>query len=443
MESRDIQSYEEETVDLVHLAVFLLKKWRSLLVCILVGCLLGGLWQCLPKKDAERSPKDAALIEQMELAAMYRRQYEKGKVYIENSPFMALNGEALYFGDSEYYIAECKDPDMVVASFNAILADADTRSELCRILGIADETDLGNMVSVRVSPNSDTVIVGKDGVHQIDVREKANVFIWVTADAEEKAEQALSLLCDAVERLSQSMVLDVRQVSKFVSFGRNQDVNDAQANFINGQNDVLETCTTIESEFSEKEYKLYQNYVLAGKVDELPAELFPDGFLKKPVLLAAAFTFLACVWYVMQYFTDPSVKTADQMTNITKRNVICLVDETAPAKNAVDHRLDMIEASRFPAAVSTAYAVAALQKMDRAVVIYDEKNEVLSALAQQLEVPCMGLASQNAKTLKEISSENQIVLLAQLNETKKNQLQQECTIYRQYGLNLAGTILVK
>lgn len=443
MESRDIQSYEEETVDLVHLAVFLLKKWRSLLVCILVGCLLGGLWQCLPKKDAERSPEDAALIERMELAAMYRGQYEKGKVYIENSPFMALNGEALYFGDSEYYIAECKDPDMVVASFNAILADTDTRSELCRILGIADETDLGNMVSVRVSPNSDTVIVGKDGVHQIDVREKANVFIWVTADAEEKAEQALSLLCDAVERLSQSMVLDVRQVSKFVSFGRNQDVNDAQANFINGQNDVLETYTTIESEFSEKEYKLYQNYVLAGKVDELPAELFPDGFLKKPVLLAAAFTFLACVWYVMQYFTDPSVKTADQMTNITKRNVICMVDETAPAKNAVDHRLDMIEASRFPAAVSTAYAVAALQKMDRAVVIYDEKNEVLSALAQQLEVPCMGLASQNAKTLKEISSENQIVLLAQLNETKKNQLQQECTIYRQYGLNLAGTILVK
>lgn len=444
METRDFD--DEVCINLGHLVVSLLKKWRSLLIWILIGGLLGGVWYGISPKNLVRSKEDAALIEQMKLAAMYRGQYEQQKDYVENSAFMKLNAGALYLGNAEYYISNCNDPEHLAVVFHSILTDEGIRSELCRILNISDETELEKMVDIRLNIHSETVVIGEVGLERIDIQEKGSLYVSAASENEDWTKEAIALLCSAVTETAEEQKAEqdfnIEQISQRIFFGRSQAFFDTQKAAFDKLEELKKAYYTIENGFSQAEYALYETYILSGKSEELPIVLFPSSPLKKPVLLAVVFAFLACAWYVVQYLLAPTVKTADEADCITRRTLLGFIDESAPAKCVIDRWLNDLETHCFPRAVTVEYAVEAIKKLGQAVVVYDEENAALDVLAKKLGNH-LGLLSQNAQTMRSIQPDTQAVLLIKLNETSKMQIARETALCRQYGITLAGTILVK
>ncbi|MDO5400978.1 MAG: hypothetical protein Q4F17_08370 [Eubacteriales bacterium] len=466
METRETQYDDEITIDLAHMAACILKKWRSIILIALIGCLLGCLWQWVPQwldreganllsfregqedKNLDKlSREDAALLEKMELTAAHRKQYEKQKTYVESSPFMKLKSDHVFTGESVYYLSKCKDPDLMGAYLDAAFNDGAARLELCKILNITDEMDLDKMVRHWTDKKTDTLVIGENQLDMVSVKEKMSLTVTVFGAERVRVQQALDFLDTMVlaleESLSENQSFTLTNVSKTVTEGAVPTLLAEQNAILNELNEAYKTYSTLEKELNEEEFAFYEENVVPGKTIAVTGALFPDNPLKKPVLVTVAFGFLAVAWYVVAYLMSGAVKTPDEAVQLTGRNVLALIDSGSPAKCAVDRRLDAMAARSFPAAVPAGYAGAAVDKLERAVVLYDTSDEHLKKTADALGVAAMGLLGQDAKTLAALGRENQAVLLVRLNATTKVQLQREAALCRQYGIPLAGSILVK
>lgn len=444
MEPREVQYTDDEvTIDLAHFVVSILKKWKSLVILVLIGALLGAIPQWLPKtEEPERSREDAALVEQMKVAANARSQYEELNRYVKYSPFMRLDSQNVYTARGEYYIPQCDDPDQLSAAFNALFADEAVRQKMCSILGIFNETDLNKMFWAYPSTITDNVIVGE---MQVTVKEKMGLHVGLYAATKEQAQQALDFLCETVETLPKATPgqhYELTQTSKTIQSGIASGLRSSQNEIRDELSAAHKNYTDLEKAFDEEQYDMYQEYILTGKSDELPVELFPSNPLKKPVIIAFVFGFLGCGWYAVAYLLSGKVKTSDEAASITGKNVLAFIDESAPRKNPIDRWLESLEMHSYPAPVSAAYAAAAVAKLGSTVVLRDEENAELKVAAQSLGTS-MGLIAQDPQTLNSLNADTQAVLLVKLGTTTKMQLQRECALCRQYGIKVAGTVLVK
>lgn len=446
MESGDIQKFDDEiTVDLGHFVISILKKWRSLVVLVLIGAMLGAGMQWMPQNgEPEWSREDAALVEQMKVAASARTQYGELERYVKYSPFMRLDSQNVYTGSSEYYVSKCDDPDQVAASFNALFTDETARNTLCSILGISNELDLDKMIQHTYMINTDTKIVGE---MQVQLREKISLHVDVFAANKEQAQKALEFLCDNIEQLpvtvGDKQEIEMVKIAQTIQTGVASDLRNMQNELRNELNEAHKNYTLLEKDFTEEEYALYEEYVLTGKTSRLPAVLFPSNPLKKPVVLAFIFGFLGCAWYAVAYFLRSGIKTAEEVSFITRRNILAFINTSAPRKCGIDRWLDGLEAHSFPDPVPAAYAAAAIEKLGKAVVVYDETNADLRSAAQELGVASMGLVSRDPRTLSGIDRDTNVVLLVKLGTTTKMQIRRETVMCRQYGIPLAGSVLVK
>lgn len=471
MDTKDTWSTEEEesTIDLMHFIISIAKQWRKLIVWCLVGALLGTALLFLPKAKADgeepkRSREDAALLEQMNNAAHARAQYDELNNYVRNSQFMQLNGQTAFTGKVEFYIPSAADPDQIAASYGAQMDSETVRQTLCQLLGITDETDLDKMYWHNTSVREETQIL--EGT-KVGIREKISLTAGFYAATKEQAQQAVEYLVQTIQTLPEAVSprqdFKLIEISAGVQSGAaataqtGQSVSQPTAGTQNNAVDLqgtqrrvrdelsaaYKTCTDLEKAFDEEQFAIYQEYVLTGKTEELPLVLMPSNPLKKPVLLTVVFCFVGCVWYAVAYLCSSKIKTADQLCQLTRRNVVAFVDHVQK-KNALDRWLNDLEKRQFPAAVSEAYVAAALQKMENPVVIYDQQNPELAAVVKALgTVPAMGLVSQDAKALEQVKKESQLLLLVKLNDATVEMIRQECSLYRQYDLNLAGTVLVR
>lgn len=443
MEPSEIQYKDDElTIDVKHLVISAMKKWRSLLAFVLLGALLGTLLPWLtPDGEKTRSREDAALVERMKVAAAARSQYEELRRYVENSPFMALDSQNVFTGETEYYIPKCEDPDRIAAGFGAVLKDEAVRSTLCEILGISDEMDLDKMLKSHADVKTDTKIVGD---MQVELKEKLTLTVSVYAANRDQARQALDFLCQTLEGLPEvGRSFQLVQISRNVQAGVASSLRDAQNELRSELNEAHENYTDLEAAFNEAQYDLYETFVLTGKTNELPTELFPSNPLKMPVILAALFGFLAFGWYAAACVLSPKAETADQVTGIIGGSVLAFIDGSVPRKNPLDRWLDSLEMGSFPEPVSPAYAAAAAEKIGNAVAVCDGKEEGLRELVREMGIRSMDLLSRDPRTLENLREDDNVILLVKLGSTTKMQLQQETTLCRRYGIPLAGCILVK
>lgn len=461
METNIIWNSEEEeaTIDLLHFAASMAKQWRKLIVWCLMGLLLGTALLFVPKAAAEeRSREDSALLEQMHIAAQARARYDELNAYVRNSQFMQLNGQTAFTGKVEFYIPSAADPDQIAASYGAQMDSETVRQTLCQLLGITDETDLDKMYWHNTSMREETQIV--EGT-TVGIREKISLTAGFYAATKEQAQQAVEYLVQTIQTLPEAVSprqdFNLIAISAGVQSGAaamSQPTAGTQNNAVDLQgmqrkvrdelSAAYKTCTDLEKAFDEEQFAIYQEYVLTGKTDELPLELMPSNPLKKPVLITLVFCFVGCGWYAVAYICSGKIKTADQLCQLTRRNVLALVSGAQPKKKGLDRWLEDLQMRSFPAAVSQTYVKAALEKMENPVVIFDQEDPALAAVVKEMAgVPAMGLVSRDAKTLEQVKADAQLLLVVKLEGTTVEAVRQECALYRQYGLNLAGTILVR
>lgn len=450
MEPREIQNYDDEvTIDLAHLVISILKKWKVLLVMAVIGALLGGLWHWRSVEEAKGAAAPVEVTAEMEVAAVYRRQYETLLAYTETSPFMKLNSEAVAIGEGSYFLAVNENEEQIAASLASILRDEAVRASLCSILEIEDELDLDKMVyldktvSLESQKNGDSSTTIAEGMGLMNTDRRSLCFT-VYAQSKEQAGQALEVLHDAVMALEKETELRVAQTTQNVRIGNAKSIRNDQNTLVEKMNSAFKNCTALESKFTEEQKALYGVYAKTGDISGYSAAAAVPSPLKKPLIAAVSAVLLACVWYAAAYLLSAEVKNADDVTHITGKRILAFLNEAAPQRNVIDRWLDNLEAGRFPTPVHTSYAVTAVAKLGQAVVVYDETNEDLKKLAGELAgVTCVGLIGQDSQTLNRLNRDTNVVFLVKLDISTKSQLQREVSMCHQYGIPVAGSILVK
>lgn len=213
--------------------------------------------------------------------------------------------------------------------------------------------------------------------------------------------------------------------------------------------DCLNYYTGFEKEFTENEKKVYERYLLSGEI-VVPVEeqLAPEAnafSLKKTIVAAVVGAFVICAWFAVKYLLNTMVKTADDVKVITRRNVIGMIHQETTRKRGIDGWMDQLETKTYPNGISLAYAAVAVKKLGNVVLVCDTENEELSKAAADIGggTIVLDLISKNAESLNKIDEGMQIVLLVKLGETSKDQLRCETALYSQYGLTLAGTLLLE
>jgi len=136
MDAREMNQ-NEELIDLLHLCIYMLKKWKSLLIFLLVGALLGA---AVSLKSVEVRPQaDVAMIDSMKSAAEQRKQYNELHKLLTKSPFLALHDVNVYSGSLEYHITDYTDLEHIVEEYFSIQKAPSLKEELCQILDLEND----------------------------------------------------------------------------------------------------------------------------------------------------------------------------------------------------------------------------------------------------------------------------------------------------------------
>lgn len=451
MESKEMCGRHEDTIDLLHMAVSVLKKWRGLLLAIVIGGLLGCVWQLLPGESEQAPVEPVKLSDEMYLGKLYHDKFAKSMAYVEQSALMKMDSHNVYFGDMMYYIDDCEQAELVAAYFETILDDEGVRDALCEALQITCRSELPRMAWSDADVDWSTLTVGDTELK----RDKGIVKLYfgVMAADKKQAQDALNVLSDAVAKketeLKVEYVFSLSLVNCNVQLDTDEALWDMQNDILEDLDDAYFSARDLEDELTSDERTTYKHYLMTGEVEESTAEQVqsrnPKISAKKIILLSVVAPFLACVWYAVRYLLDGNVKTADEAQALSKRNVIACVESTVPGKLKIDRWLDKLAGKRLPAGMPAVYATAAVEKLNNAVIVYDEENEHLQKFVQGLDcdVPAMGLMGVNAESLQKIDRDNQVVMLVKLGETARSQIQQEVVLCSQYDIPLAGVLLLK
>ena len=175
-------NYEDDMeIDLVDLLFYLLKKWRSLIVAIVIGAILGaGLYVVKNhQQQAEQAAQEAELLKNdedeafdeknyniskdtkvnMDIAYQYRQLYNKQLEYNQKSIIMQLDPNEVYAGVLEYYISAGNNTGLLSELYQSILNDDDILEELKDASGFKCDTPyIKELISSSSGDDKATVI---------------------------------------------------------------------------------------------------------------------------------------------------------------------------------------------------------------------------------------------------------------------------------------------
>ncbi len=148
MNGNDYNMYEDEMeIDLIDLMFYLMRQWKTLIVAIVIGALVGGGIYVVKKRSYDQSAMPVQETEEekealddyvvdpdvkanMELAYQYRQLYWKQLEYNQKSVIMQLDPNAVYTGELKYYMTAGDDTGLISILYQNILGNRDLLTEL-------------------------------------------------------------------------------------------------------------------------------------------------------------------------------------------------------------------------------------------------------------------------------------------------------------------------
>ena len=159
MDEHKYNYYEDDVeIDLINMMFYLLKRWRGLVIAIILGLVLGlGIYLVKDHQQKAELAAQTAAVESadeteefdeskydisddveanMELAYQYRQLYRKQLEYNQKSIIMQLDPNAVYTGELKYYLSAGYDTGLVSVLYQSILSDKDLLTELQEASGL-------------------------------------------------------------------------------------------------------------------------------------------------------------------------------------------------------------------------------------------------------------------------------------------------------------------
>ena len=480
-------NYEDDMeIDLVDLMFYLLKKWRSLIVAIVIGVILGaGLYVVKNyQQQAEQAAQEAELLKNdedeafdekdhniskdtkvnMDIAYQYRQLYNKQLEYNQKSIIMQLDPNEVYAGVLEYYISAENNTELISELYQSILNDDDVLEELKDASGLKCETPyIKELISSEDGNDKDVAInVNSNGEN---VEKHSFVTYKVVSTDQKSCEKMLQVLRERVEALQAEHeetygAYGASEVSSAISQVTDTTYLNAQRENVDRLSNYLTTMKNAESAFSDDEKTYYTNkylakeYVDSDNAEEAKAVLLEEAEpVSKVKWIAIGVILLVMIWggyYVVRYLLDQRIKTVSELQNTYHLPVIGIVQTETNDSKGLDKMLDHLYQNTKQKPDTLEYVIQAINAMqtERAVLCGDIEIPEVKKLMEELSDSCEHMKtgdfiSKNIESLEHAKVAGNEILVVRVDKNRRKEIEKEIESCRLQKISMVGVVVVE
>ncbi len=359
---------DEVTINLLDLLRRILRSWKFLLICMLVGAVLvdGAGYARAVMRSQESEPdaqEEAASLEELKegladrqiveaeaFAEVYlttMEHYEKELAYVENSLKMQLDPNCVPTLTVQFFIDSSRQPETmtgdVVASYAAIATSEDVCKEILTKLGWDTEAAyIAEMITVDegATVNSSSVAnTETDSTANASVSLNMSVtnLLTVTVTAEEKAD--CETMMDIIEQTLQEETGELQEIygnfdltllQRQYTEKADDELLAYQESRISGLNTLRSTIGNLTNNLSDEQLDYYFALIeeeVADLDEDLVKEEIPveePAVVSSPEVLNIRYILLglflglvaACAWILLRYILAPYLRVKDDLEEV-------------------------------------------------------------------------------------------------------------------------------
>ena len=491
---------EEVQIDLMTLLHYILRKWRSIIVVMLIVAVAANLYSVKKsmseaaavstteevdiEKQIENAKEEltADELEQVErVYSMYEynsQLYQESKEYLEKSVLMQLNPNEIPTVMLNYQFKKDQaDEELsnIFTMYENVLLDEDTCTAIIQVFGEEyANTSVRELISVTDTENgqnSDIIKLQKD-------KNSGILSIQIYAGSEEQCEQVAEIVKKRVleytEQLQQIFGnYTVNAISEQYYISSDSDLNMQKSDAVNAVNNAYTAMKNITSGLSEKQIGYFslltkdcEDQTLVKEDTQETANMTANvQYISMKYILIGllAGMFLAVCWYAVIYIMTQTVKDVDEVKIITNLPVFGTVlrSNENGKRNIVDRWIDSWFAhdkksennDLLLTRISHEVAMLAGQKDKKCLLIAcsgSDQNvkKQADSLVEKLRKLGMnvtstdGLVSDNTEVLKQLESADSAVFVEQLMKSERNQIREAVELCRRCQVEVLGSVIV-
>ena len=491
---------EEVQIDLMTLLHYILRKWRSIIVVMLIVAVAANLYSVKKsmseaaavstteevdiEKQIENAKEEltADELEQVErVYSMYEynsQLYQENEEYLEKSMLMQLNPNEIPTVMLNYQFKKDQaDEELsnIFTMYENALLDEDTCTAIVQVFGEEyANTSVRELISVTDTENghnSDIIKLQKD-------KNSGILSIQIYAGSEEQCKQVAEIVKTRVleytEQLQQIFGnYTVNAISEQYYISSDSNLNMQKSDVVNVVNEVCTAIKNITSGLSEKQIGYFnllakdcEEQTLVKEDTQETANLTANVqyiSMKYVLIGLLAGMFLAVCWYAVVYIMTQTVKDVDEVKIITNLPVFGTVlgSNENGKRNIIDRWIDSWFAhdkksennELLLTRISHEVAMLAGQKDKRNLLVAcSESDQNLKkqadSLVEKLRELGMNvtstdsLVSDNTEVLKQLESADSAVFVEQLMKSERNQIREAVELCRRCQVEVLGSVIV-
>ena len=492
---------EEVQIDLMTLLHYILRKWRSIVVVMLIVAVAANLYS-VKKSMSEAASVSAAEeevdiekqienakeeltadeLEQVErVYSMYEynsQLYQENEEYLEKSVLMQLNPNEIPTVMLNYQFKKDQaDEELsnIFTMYENALLDEDTCTAIMQVFGEeyanTSGRELISVTDTENGQNSDIIKLQKD-------KNSGILSIQIYAGSEEQCEQVAEIVKKRVleytEQLQQIFGnYTVNAISEQYYISSDSALNVQKSDAVNAVNNAYNAMNNITSGLSERQIGYFNLLTKDGedqtlvKVDTEENEnvIVKVQYISMKYILIGllAGMLLAVCWYAVIYIMTQTVKDVDEVKIITNLPVFGTVlrNNENGKRNIIDRWIDswFVHDKKSEnnelllTRISHEVAMLAGQKDKKSLLIAcsgtdQNVKKQADSLVEKLRKLGMNvtstdsLVSDNTEVLKQLDSADSVVFVEQLMKSERNQIREAIELCRRCQVEVLGSVIV-
>lgn len=495
MNENRYNDYDDDTeINLLDLMFYLLKRWRGLLLAVVLGAVLGfGIYLVKDHRQKTEQADRATAAENideteefdestydisddveanMELAYQYCQMYRKQLEYNQKSIIMQLDPNAVYMGELKYYLSAGADTGLVSALYQNILSDKDLLTELQQVSGLDCEVPyMKELISSDISRENDSSVNINNLLSDItdsmaSVTKNAFVIYQVISTNEDSCERMIQVLREKVQQLNEECA------DNYENF-RAIEVNDAvrkvtdnsylnlQKNNVDQLNTYLTNVQKLENALTDSEKEYYCKKYLAREYTNenedqtsitLTVEIEPVSKVKWIFIGAfLGILFWGCFEF-LKYVLDGTIKTGNEAHTLTHLPIIGRHEDLSAEKNKIDRIIGRLQRKVIGVGDSLDYIVSVVMAVKGAEMHCSlcvprepaETRRITKILAEKCKNLCkVEYCSNDLLSMETTKVSGKEIIVVSTGKTKRSELERELEICYLQHIEILGLIIVE
>lgn len=427
-ENKNLIYEDEKTISLIDLCIYLLCKWKLMvIVAVVLAVIAGGVTYVSSSKAAEDSVKalslekieasfateDALIAAQNKIAKIeeYKQNVEEIDYYLKNSVKIKLNPNRFYEGIASYVVSAGSEKEILetVAILKNAIFSEDTFEKMAEDL--TETKDIALLKEV-VGIETEYLTTG------------AEVVVKVCHYAQEECQKMLDIL---PETLANVKLIDAQVKTK-----SDYTLMNFSGDMLNARNTAYDTMKSLENGMSELEITYYEMLKNPNEVKESVQKSEASVDLKTVIIAAFLGAFCVAGFYGVFYLFSGYVHTKEELESWVDMPVL-------DAEENLEMNATILAGIAAENNVSKLYLTSSLEEANEALM----NNLQVVLIAKNIEVVVGESVLNNPTALQEAANCGAMTLIEKRNKSKEKDIREEIVKANACGVRVLATILEK